>query len=107
MSEEMEAPMPVPPDTKPVTVAPTPGQIQEQYFARSEKDEGYEAPITKEEPTHKGCDVVYQNHLGKVISIQQNDLDLSQAAALNDWLIDWLIEDILQAPSTMSGDLRA
>ena len=22
-------------------------------------------------------------------------------------LIDWLIEDILQAPSTMSGDLRA
>ena len=23
------------------------------------------------------------------------------------WLIDWLFEDILQAPSTMSGDLRA
>ena len=23
------------------------------------------------------------------------------------WLIDWLIEDILQAQSTMSGDLRA
>ena len=26
---------------------------------------------------------------------------------LKVWLIDWLIEDILQAPSTMSGDLRA
>ena len=39
--------------------------------------------MTKEEPSHKGCDVVYQNHLGKVISIQQNDPDLSQAAALN------------------------
>ena len=65
MSEEIEAPRPVPPDTKPVTEAPTPGQIQEQYCARSEKDEGYEAPITKEEPTHKGCDEVYQNHLGE------------------------------------------
>ena len=83
MSEEIEAPRPVPPDTKPVTEAPTPGQIQEQYGARSEKDEVCEAPITKEEQSHKGCDVVYQNHLGKVISIQQNDLDLSQAAALN------------------------
>ena len=50
MSEEIEAPMPVPPDTKSVTVAATPAQIQEQYGARSEKDEGYEAPITKEEP---------------------------------------------------------
>ena len=50
MSEEIKAPRPVPPDTKPVTEAPTPGQIQEQYCARSEKDEGYEAPITKEEP---------------------------------------------------------
>ena len=83
MSEEIEAPRPVPPDTKPVTEAPTPAQIQEQYGARSEKDEGYEAPITKKEPSHKGCHVVYQNHLGKMISIQQNDLDLSQAAALN------------------------
>ena len=26
---------------------------------------------------------------------------------VQSWLIDWLIEDILQAPSTMSGDLRA
>ena len=83
MSEEIEAPRPLPPDTKPVTEAPTPAQIQEQYGARSEKYEVCEAPITKEEPSHKGCDVVYQNHLGKVISIQQNDLDLSQAAALN------------------------
>ena len=82
MSEEIEAPRPVPPDTKPVTEAPTPAQIQEQCGARSEKD-GYVALITKGEPSHKGCDVVYQNHLGKVISIQQNDLDLSQAAALN------------------------
>ena len=41
--------------------------------------------MTKEEPSHKGCDVVYQNHLGKVISIQQNDLDLSQTTALNGW----------------------
>ena len=83
MSEEIEAPRPVPPDTKPVTEAPTPAQIQEEYGARSEKDEVCEAPTTKEEPSHKGCDVVYQNHLGKVISIQQNDLDLSQAAAWN------------------------
>ena len=73
----------MPPDIKPVTGAPTPAQIQEQYGARSEKKEGYEAPTTKEEPSHKGCDVVYQNHLGKVKLIQQNDLDLSQAAALN------------------------
>ena len=83
ISEEIEASRPLPPDTKPVTEAPTPAQIQEQYGARSEKDEVYETPITKKEPTHKGCDVVYQNHLGKVILIQQNDLDLSQAAALN------------------------
>ena len=83
MSEEIEVSRPVPPDTKPVTEAPTPAQIQEQYGARSEKDEVCEAPITKEEQSHKGCDVVYKNHLGKVISIQQNDLDLSQAAALN------------------------
>ena len=39
MSEEIEAPRPVPPDTKPVTEAPTPAQIQEQYGARSEKDD--------------------------------------------------------------------
>ena len=48
MSEEIEAPRPVPPDTKPVTEAPTPAQIQEQYGARSEKDEVCEAPITKD-----------------------------------------------------------
>ena len=78
ISEEIEAPRPVPPDTKPVTEAPTPAQIQEQYGARSEKDEVCEAPTTKEEQSHKGCDVVYQNHLGKVISIQQNDLYLSR-----------------------------
>ena len=76
------APGPVPPDTKPVTEALTSAQIQGQYGARSEKDEVYEIPITKKEPAHKGSDEVYQNHLGKVISIQQNDLDLSQAAAL-------------------------
>ena len=73
MCEEIEAPRPVPPDTKPVTEATTPAQIQEQYGARSEK----------EEPSHKGCDGVYQNHFGKVISIEQNNLDLSRAAALN------------------------
>ena len=84
MSEEIEAPRPVPPDTKPVTEAPNPAQIQEQYGARTEKDEVYETPInTKKKPSHKGCDIVYQNQIGKVISIQQNDLKLSQAAALN------------------------
>ena len=68
-----------------MTESPIPAQMQEQYGAISEKKkmEVYETHITQKEPTHKGCDVVYQNHLGKMVSIQQNDLDLSQAAALN------------------------
>ena len=53
--KKKKAPRPLHPDTKPVTEALTRAQIQDQYCARSEKDEGYEAPITKEEPTHKGC----------------------------------------------------
>ena len=48
ISEGIEASRPVPPDTKPVTKAPTPARIQEQYGARSQKDEVYKAPITKE-----------------------------------------------------------
>ena len=45
ISDEIEAPRPVPPDTKPVIEAPTPALIQEQYSARSQKDELYETPI--------------------------------------------------------------
>ena len=48
ISEENEAPRPLPPDTKPVTEALTSAQIHEQYGARSEKDEVYAMPITKE-----------------------------------------------------------
>ena len=36
------------------------------------------------ELTLKRCNVVHQNHLEKVISIQHNDIDLSRAAALTD-----------------------
>ena len=60
ISEEIEEPRPVLSDTKPVTEALTSAQIQEQYGARSEKDEVYEIPI----------------------SIQRNDLDQFQAAEL-------------------------
>ena len=60
ISDEIEEPRPVPPATKPVTEAPTPAQIQEQYGARSEKDEVYETPITKKEPTHKGLPKSHQ-----------------------------------------------
>ena len=34
ISDEIEALRPVPPDTKPVTEAPTPAHIQEQYGER-------------------------------------------------------------------------
>ena len=47
----------MPPDTKPVTEALTSAQIQEQYGARSEKDEVHEIPIAKKDLTHKVCDV--------------------------------------------------
>ena len=69
ISEEIEAPRPLPPDTNPVTEALTSAQIQEQYGAASEKDKEHEMPITKTELTLKGCDVIHKNHLGKVISI--------------------------------------
>ena len=70
ISEEIESRRLLPPDTKPVTEALTTTQIQEQYGAISENDKEYEMPITKTELTLKGCDIVHQNNLGNVISIQ-------------------------------------
>ena len=70
ISEEIESPRPLPPDSTPVTEALTITEIQEQYGAISEKDKEYEMPITKTELTLKGCDIIHQNNLGNVRSIQ-------------------------------------